>query len=221
MPILPLDVAVPPIAVLGVMLFPSCDDEAKREAFEASMLAPVLGEYATEGGELSDTGELLAWTLQRCGPHTVNRDDLADRWRGGTTIGELVKVMLWLTRRFPKDASWSKAVERLEAYAGRQPFSRTAIYGYKRRFGSVAHLWAAYCIRERQIGDLQRFLTLSEGLRIWGQRWRRPAAKAEPIFDSEMWRPADIWRPPAGCEPPAVDAPDFNFELRPPHAPRG
>jgi hypothetical protein len=72
---------------------------------------------------------------------------------------------------------------------------------------SVAHLWAAYCIRDRKwrggetdgydgFTDFQFFLAEAETLREWGQSWVPSREKAGPPLPDEVWRTPDGWEPP-------------------------
>jgi len=193
MPALPLNAAESVTAVLGVMLYPADEDIAARDCWEALTLARVVGQLRAQGGNVEDG--LLDWILAHCGPFSVGQEDLVERWRGGTMTGELVSVLLWLTANHPDLASWSKAVEWLEAM-GQKGFTRSAIYQYKRRFVRVAHLWGAYCINRRKISDLQAVLALSEQIRSWGQSWRRNDPGAQPLFANDMWLPPEGWMHP-------------------------
>ena len=42
--------------------------------------------------------------------------------------------------------------------------------------------------------NLQSFLSLSEQIRVWGQRWRRHDKKAEPLFGKDLWIPSEANR---------------------------
>jgi hypothetical protein len=208
MPALPLNAAEPVTAVLGVMLYPADEDIAARDCWEALTLAPVVAQLRTEHG--NGDVRLLDWILAHCGPFSVGQEDLVERWRGGTMTGELVSVLLWLTANRPDLASWSKAAEWLEAM-GKKGFTRSAIYQYKRRFVRVAHLWGAYSINARMIGDLQAFLALSEQIRSWGQSWRRDDRGARPLFGNDMWLPPEGWTHPDPDWPERIKIPHYDL----------
>lgn len=75
------------------------------------------------------------------------------------------------------------------------------------RYGSVAHLWGAFCIRERRFQpdsetgyegwhDFQFFLAESHVLFGWVQSWQSDQANSEPPDPEEAWRLPDDWMPP-------------------------
>jgi hypothetical protein len=193
MPVLPLNVAEPPTAVLSVMLYPADEDIASRDCWEALNLARPVAELQNQGADV-DPG-LINWILSHSSPYTVDPNDLRRRWRYGSMTGELLKVLIWLTARHPKLASWNKASQWLEAM-NHKGFTRSAIYDRKGQFLRVAHLWGAYSLNGQKIGDLQRFLALSEQIRMWGQSWRREALKADPLLGDDMWIPPKWWKHP-------------------------
>jgi len=109
----------------------------------------------------------------------------------------------------PELASWENATRLAErtAVQNKLPGSRSSLRANLSRFKSVAHLWGAWCIRERRFGacpaqgydgwqDFQFFLMEAEILREWGQKWCAPRAKAEPPLPEEVWRVPDVWTPP-------------------------
>ncbi len=208
MPTLPLNVAEPVTAVFGVMLYPADEDLTARDRWEALTLAPFVAQLRAQGGDLDDA--FVNWILSHCGPHSIDQNDLAERWLGGSMTGELVKVLLWLTYNRPGDASWSKAVEWLEAAASKG-FTRSAIYRRKKQFVRVAHLWSAYSLNGRKVGDLRTFLGLSEQIRVWGQMWRRRAQRAEPLFGSDMWLPPEGWKHPDPNWPDRIEIPRYDL----------
>ena len=88
---------------------------------------------------------------------------------------------------------------------------RGAVELYERpeQFLTVAHLWAAWSIREGKFtqhpeagydgfADFQAFLTEAEMLRDWGQNWRQARKKARPPLPSDVWRVPDGRLPPQG-----------------------
>jgi hypothetical protein len=181
MPALPLNAAEPLTAVLGVMLYPADDDIAVRDCWEALTLARPVAQLQEQGANVE--GALVKWILDHCSTFSVDQRDLAERWAGGTMIGELVSVLVWLTANRPHLASWSRAIEWLEAL-DQKGFSRTPIYGHKTRFMRVAHLWTAYCINRRKVDDLQVLLALSEQIRAWGQNWRPMTRKRSRCWET-------------------------------------
>jgi hypothetical protein len=208
MPALPLNVAEPVTAVLGIMLYPAQEEVEARDCWEALTLATAVAELRAHGANVDDG--LLDWILAYCGPFSIDQKDLAERWARGTMTGELVGVLLWLTARRPELASWSKAVEWLEA-TNHKGFTRAAIYRHKKRFVRVAHLWGAYSINRRRIGDLQPFLGLSEQIRAWGQMWRRLDVGARPLFGDDMWLPPEGWTHPDPDWPEDIKIPSYDL----------
>jgi hypothetical protein len=205
-PILPLDHPEPFAATLGVMLYPGTedDDPQKARTFAARWLAEPI-KRAYEAGQRIPCDVLLrvvmdgGWSLS----------DLDDRWWGGTTTGELFKTLWALFNTNPKLASWNNAIEiaELVARGNAAKGSRTDQWVAKSRFISVAHLWGAWCIRDRQFGaqpkaqydgydDFQSFLAEAEILRDWGQTWRPPRAKSSPFLPSEVWCVPKTWSAP-------------------------
>jgi hypothetical protein len=168
------------------MLFPQEEEEAERDGWEATISAPILKRYQKQGGEVPP--EVINFLIDNIGPQATDARDLRERWLGGTTVGELVKVMLWLTNEREDVASWEKAAEWLWAYDhNTSSSSRRSVLSAKARFSRVLHLWGASCIRGRHLNDFESFLAEAEFLRGWGQTWKRKAAKAEPLFGADMW----------------------------------
>ena len=116
MPILPLYHPEPFAATLGVMLYPSVDEEDRRKAraFAAQWLAEPVRRLRGAGLGLStdqqerlvmDGGALLT--------------DLEDRWEGGLATGELFKMLYILAKNDPALASWESAIKIYEICAQR------------------------------------------------------------------------------------------------------
>jgi hypothetical protein len=206
MPILPLDHPEPLAATLGVMLYPGEDeaDQKYARAYAAQFLAEPLRLFQEAGGTLAYK-DLLRIATDGAG----HLDDLDDRLWRGTATGEMFKAFFALAHTDPSLASWGNATKLAQVIAAqhRGPGSRASLYAVRRRFGSVAHLWAALCIRERRfqsdpdVGyegwhDFQFFLTEAEILRWWGRSWRADRAKSEPPLPAETWRVPEGWAPP-------------------------
>lgn len=206
MPILPLDHPEPFAATLGIMLYPG-DEEAERrkaKAFAAQYLARMIRGHREAAGLLdqqtlmrffTDAGEQL--------------DNLEKRWWGGLATGELFKVFFTLANTEPALASWNNAAKVIEAVTSRNDVKgmRSSLWAERTRFLPVAHLWAAWSIREgrffqnSEVGydgyaDLQSFLTEAEILRQWGQSWRPGRAKSNPPLPDNVWHVPDDWQPP-------------------------
>jgi hypothetical protein len=121
----------------------------------------------------------------------------------------------------------------------RVPGSRSSLYEARSRYRSVAHLWAAWSIRESRfqtdpsVGyegshDFQFFLAEAEYLRRWGQSWRPERAQSEPPLPAEAWRVPEGWAPPesqpgwpqTGGIPDLTIPDDLLTDLRRPGRPR-
>jgi len=205
MPDLPLDYPEPFAATLGVMLYPGVDndDPPRARAFAAGWLAGPLQRFHDAGYKLSyDT------VVQIATEAGFEFHDLDERWAAGTATGELFKVLwaLFNTRR--SLTSWNNAIRIAEANARpRARSGRSAQWEDRTRFLSVAHLWAAWMIREGQfttdpnveydgLDDFQSFLAEAEILRDFGQTWRPSRARSKPFLPADVWRVPDGWRPP-------------------------
>jgi hypothetical protein len=196
MPFLPLDHPEPYSATLGVMLYPDEVDAPKARAYAAQYLASAFTRFREAGGILPN--DVVAPVLMDAGQPLT---DLEERWRGGRATGEAFKTFFALANTDPALASWNNAIKVAELIAKRFKVkgARTDLWDAKRRFLSVAHLWAARSIREGksfvhlEVGydasaDFQSFLTEAEILRKWGQTWRPPRAKSEPPLPRNVWQ---------------------------------
>ena len=205
--VLPLDHPEPFAAALGTMLYPGEDESDRRraKAFAAHYLAEPIRRFHDSGHTLSY--ESLARIAMDGGERL---DDLGDRWRGGAVTGELFKTFFALWNTNASLASWNNAIKIATHVAARNRVrsARSVQWRERSRFLSVAHLWGAWSIRERQFlprpetgysrcADFQCFLTEAEILRDWGQTWRPPRNKGEPPLPAEVWRVPEDWRPPA------------------------
>lgn len=205
--ILPLDHPEPFAATLGVMLYPGDDDSDRRKAraYASRFLAEPLRRFH-EKGETLTYDELLRIATDAGG----NLEDLDERWWGGSQTGEVFKTFFALFCAEPALASWENATRiAVRAAAGHKVSgSRSALWKARSRFQTVAHLWAAWSIRERQFvtqpetgydgyDDFQSFLAEAEILRQWGQLWRHKRSRAKPPLQDDVWRVPDDWQPPA------------------------
>src|ERR1700674_160136 len=167
MPVLPVDHPEPFAAVLGTMLYPNEGEAAQRRAFAAHYLAEPIRRFEAAGGALAYND--LSRIVKDGG---ARLDDLDQRWWGGTGMGELFKNLFALANHNPEQASWEYSSRIVEKYAttAKVSGSRTSIMAAKRRFLSVAHLWAptvyaAESFRERvevhyhYADDFESFLT--------------------------------------------------------------
>ena len=136
-------------------------------------------------------------------------DDIAERWWDATATGETFKTFFALAHTDPTLASWGNATKLVEVNAARHNVSgsRASLYDARSRYGSVAHLWGAWSIREGQFDsdpsvgyegwhDFQCFLAEAEILREWGRSWRPDRAKSEPPLPAEAWHVPEGWEPP-------------------------
>ena len=238
MPILPFDHPEPFAATLGVMLYPGTDgkDPDNARAFTAQYLAKPLQSFHEAGHTLPYHS--LARIAQDAGQPLT---DLEKRWRGGTATGELFKALFVLANTNQALASWNNAVKIAELVARRTKSSGTRSHLWRERsqFLSVAHLWAAWCIRGGrfeeypEVGyhghdDFQSFLTEAEILRQWGQTWRPSRTKSTPPLPSDVWSVPDSWTPPnrqpgwpnTGMIPGMTLPADLLAKLRPAGRPR-
>lgn len=203
MPVLPVDYPEPFVAVLGTMLYPNEGEDAQRRAVAAHYLAEPIRRFEAVGGVLP-YDDLLR--IVKDGGARL--DDLDQRWRGGTAMGELFKVLFALANHNPELASWEYAARIVEASAAKAKDygSRTSIMEAKRRFLSVAHLWGAYSIRGRKWqervdvnysfgDDVESFLAEAEILRRWGQTWRADTANAKSPLPAGVWSMPENWTP--------------------------
>ena len=206
MPTLPLDHPEPFAATLGVMLYPGEDDasQSRARAFASQYLAEPLRRFHADGGALPY--DALAQITCNSG---VPLDDLKDRWWDGITTGETFKFYFCLANSEPGLASWGNATKLLELAATKAKVSgsRTSFYEARSRCISVAHLWAAYCIRGRRfradpsVGyefwyDFEFFLAEAEYLSQWGRSWQAPRGTSEPPLSEDVWRLPEGWAPP-------------------------
>jgi hypothetical protein len=188
------------------MLYPGKDvaDRKKAAAFAAHFLAEPIKRFYEAGGELRP--EELLRIVSDGGAHL---DDVESRVWGGSATGELFKLLFALFNTDPGLASWENAIKLVKPTAAKHgaPNSRAKLQSARARFLPVAHLWAAWCIRERrfvshsEVGyegwhDFQFFLAEAEILRAWGQSWRPPRAKANPPLPAEVWQVPESWSPP-------------------------
>ena len=208
MPILPLSHPEPFAAVLGVMLHPLKEDQAKAEAFASQYLAAPLKEFHRRGGELpySDLKRIAEGAGQ---PLT----DLEKRWYQATAAGQILNTYFALRNTDPVLATLSNAIKIVERVAGQhcKSGSRSSLHDCWSRYRSVAHLWGAWALRDLrfmekpEVGydyatDFQAFLLESEGLRCWGETWTHSRVKAPPPLQGDIWRVPEDWRSPRWTE---------------------
>ena len=206
MPILPLEHPEPFAATLGVMLYPGTGnaDPRKAIAFASNYLAEPIRQLHEAGRTIAHDD--LARIVEGGGEHL---DDLDERWWRGTATGEMFNALFALADASPDLASWNKAARIGEKVALRTKSSgsRSSLWKARSQFLSVAHLWAAWCIREGNFetdanvgydgwSDFQSFLTEAEILRDFGQHWRSNRAKSAPPLPEEVWRVPVDWEPP-------------------------
>jgi hypothetical protein len=119
--------------------------------------------------------------------------DPLERSQEALRIGEAFKVLFGLASSHSELASWSNAIKLVDLMGKRAKArgATTALWRARRRYILVAHLWAAWSIREGKFGalpaagydgydDFQSFLTEAEILRDFGQNWRSRRAKSRP-----------------------------------------
>jgi hypothetical protein len=206
MPTLPLDHPEPFAATLGVMVYPGTDEGsmAKARAFASQWLAEPL-RRAREAG-YSVPYETLALIAEGSGQPL---GDVQARFTEGLLVGDLYKAYFVLAQSRPELASLNNAFKLVGRPASLRRIkgsARTALKTSRNRFLAVAHLWAAWCLRDGkfevhpEIGydgyaDFQMFLAEAEILRHWGQNWQPDRDKSEPPLPTEVWRVPDGWEP--------------------------
>jgi hypothetical protein len=206
MPFLPLDHPEPFAATLGVMLYPGTNEDERRRAsaFAAQWISASLREPLEAGVEIPQT-LLMRIAADAGAPLT----DIQERWWRGTMTGQIFKALYALYCTGEALASWSNAI-RLAEHAAQEEGAkagRSTLWDARSKFLNVAHLWAAWVIREGRFeprlevgydgrADTQSFLTEAEILRQWGQSWIPSRDMAEPPLPVDVWRPPDGWRPP-------------------------
>lgn len=207
MPILPLDHPEPLAATLGVMLYPGKDEDSQKRARACAaqfLLADPIRRF-------HEAGDVLAYEdlLRIASDSTMRLDDLEERLREATAVGNMVKVLFALANANPSLASWGNAAKVAETIAAKHMVagSRSYLYTARTHFISVAHLWGAWSIRDGRfvsdpdVGyegwhDFEFFLAEAEMLRWWGQSWRRKGSRSKPPLPAEVWRMPDDWAPP-------------------------
>jgi hypothetical protein len=199
MPILPLDHPEPFAATLGVMLYPGVDndDPLKARAFASQWLATPIRRFEEAGHKIS-RDDLLRIAMDAGQP----LNDLDERWWDGTATGEVFKTLCALFNTDPALATWNNAIKIAKLVAARAGTSgsRSLLWEARRRFLSVAHLWAAWTIREAIFdprpglgyADFQSFLAEAEILRDFGQTWRPARANSKPLLPFNIWAHQEI-----------------------------
>lgn len=206
MPYLPLDHPEPLAAILGVMHYPGTDDasRAKARALAAKfLLAQPLRELLESGGELPQ--ETLTEIALDSG---IPIEDWRERHFAGTATGEILKVYFALHGTDPRLASWANAqrIAELTSRDHKTPGSQATLYQLRVPMMTVAHLWAAWSLREGrwttvpEAGyegwhDVQSFIAEAEALRVWGQTWCPDREKAEPPIPPDAWETPRDWAP--------------------------
>jgi hypothetical protein len=202
MPILPLDHPEPFAATLGVMLYPGVDndDPLKARAFASQWLATPIRRFEEAGHKIS-RDDLLRIAMDAGQP----LNDLDERWWDGTATGEVFKTLCALFNTDPALATWNNAIKIAKLVAARAGTSgsRSLLWEARRRFLSVAHLWAAWTIREAIFdprpglgyADFQSFLAEAEILRDFGQTWRPARANSKPLLPFNIWKVPENWKP--------------------------
>ncbi len=215
MPTLPMNHPEPLAATLGVMHYPGAEgnDRAHAAAFAAQFVAAAV---KSQGGTIDD---MTAARLFR--DAGVPLGEWETRAREGQAVGEVVKVLLALWLRDQQYASWEKAMKIVREHAAPRTGggSRSRLMELKGRYLAVAHLWAAWQLREgrfttdTEVGydgyaDFEAFIAESEIIRKWGQALgplsfidsgeeKTIDPPDQPFFTGDMWKPPTDWRP---CE---------------------
>lgn len=199
---LPPDHPEPFAALLGRMLYPGPTEREQRraETYASQYLTEPLRQFYACGGTLSQEALLRIATGA---PEIL--DDLEDRWWAGQATGEVTKILIALFISDRKLATWKNATRIVEAETGTEPgTSRSTLMEYRRQFRPVAHLWAAWQIREGVFtadnpdadslpADVCKFVGMAERIRQWGQKFTPDRAKAKPLFGEDMLVAPDFW----------------------------
>ncbi len=238
MPTLPFDHPEPFAATLGVMLYPGTDEGDRRRAgaFTSQYLAKPLTEFHQAGGRLNykDLAAISEGSGERL-------DDLDRRWLEATATGEMFKALFALFNTNQEMASWSNATKLAEKAAAQSKISgsRSSLYQIRSKYSSVAHLWAAWVLRDGKLTeqpevgnelhtDFQAFLMESEIFRRWGQTWCPKRSKARPPLPQDVWQPPKHWKPPVwqpnwpmtGRVPKLTISDELLLELKPAGRPK-
>ena len=146
MPILPLSHPEPFTAVLGVMLHPREEDQAKAEALAFQYLGAPLEKFHRRGGELprsdlerlAESGRLLTDL------------DSEKRWYQATAAGQILKTYFGLCNTDPGLATLENVIKIAERVAGQhgKSGSRSSLRDCWSQYRSVAHLWGAWVLRD-------------------------------------------------------------------------
>ncbi|MEM6414541.1 MAG: hypothetical protein AAF720_07780 [Pseudomonadota bacterium] len=206
MPILHIDHIEPFAAILGVMLYPEItgEDPKKARAFTSQYLAQPLKEYRSSGDELS---KQALFEIETCSDYPLT--DIDKRWWYAQMASEQFKIYFALYHTDEALAPWGNATKILESQLAKNRLKglETTIKSAQRQFSRIAHLWAAFSLREWKFSTLPDtsygaamsflfFLFEAEKLRDWEQHRRLIADKSKPPLGDDVWRMPPGWRPP-------------------------
>ena len=204
MPELKLDGLEPWADTLAIMLYPGEGEERLRRGWTAKHWARFYADAASKG-ILSLGAETLAELLTETSFHNDQNGDMRERGRQGFIAGQTLLVAMATAETASKSASWNEAAKFM---GWSQLAARTAVFEARARFGSVAHLWAAWIMRDQRfweapaigytfLTDLAVFIREAETILEWGVTFKLPRQKAAPLLElASAWRTPDEWRPP-------------------------
>jgi hypothetical protein len=202
--------------ILGVMLFPLREDEPKRRAYIARRWCGFYPRYVeAKAGPLVPSSVHLS-VMEAVAAAPLDKAEIEAREQQGIIAGELLKMIYMIARTNPKLATWRRAIKLIswhieEVNAPKTPKSRASLLVARDRFFSVAHLWAAWCLRDRKFycdpeagysfaDDFQVFLAEAMALAQWATTFTPDRAKATTIIRPDK---VDLWRVPPEWSPPS------------------
>lgn len=203
MPILPLNSLNPFAAIMGVMHYPGSEEQEQAKSLSALIAAKSVEAFVKQGGNISPE-ELLRLAADR----SVQIQDLEDRQWKGWVAGQLVKTLLGLKFTDERYATWENAIILVQELGGTKVKGTRSTYKPAlKQFSSVAHLWAAWYIRDCQwyqdealgydaVTDVHMWVAESEHIRRWATTWSHSREKSKPPLSGEFWTPPIDWTPP-------------------------
>jgi hypothetical protein len=205
MPDLLLDVPDPFSSTLGIMLYPDLSEEevGKAKTYASQFVAEPLRRAIKAGHR--PRYETLIKIATGGG---ADLDDVEKRFEQGLWVGDIYKAYYALAESHRGYASMENAMRIADraAAASKSSGSRTGFFEAKKRYASVAHLWAAWSLRNGSFStnsladyggfeDFLAFLKVSEIFRDWGQTWRPGHANAVHPLPEDVWRVPESWLP--------------------------
>ena len=146
----------------------------------------------------------------------------AKSWSRGSMVGDILLFVLNCARQDPENATIRRAIHCIQ----QDRFGKKTVGGHGlnvgistitrdwKRFRPVAHLWAAFQLLRKDLGQepttfledgLVDFLALAERLRLDGEAHRAPYPPGKA--HKPVLVPDETWRPPRGLATPAEVVP--------------